>query len=140
MDSGITIVENSSCAGAKEMANAKIHKCQCGDCRKGADQSLKEMHRRMNVFLSRLDEQQRRWYVALESEKIGHSGDRLLSRIRGRNVATIRPGRRALGSGQLVPGRPDGEVRADVPRNAFDLEKRCLNRNIIDWRLRRRNG
>ena len=24
----------------------------------------------MNVFLSRLDEQQRRWYVALEAEKL----------------------------------------------------------------------
>ena len=105
------MVENSSCAGAKEMANAKIHKCQCGDCRKGADQSLKEMHRRMNVFLSRLDEQQRRWYVALESEKIGHSGDRLLSQISGMNVATIRRGRRELEAS--LEDRPTERVRLE---------------------------
>jgi hypothetical protein len=28
----------------------------------------------MNLLLSRLDEQQRRWYVAVEAEKIGHGG------------------------------------------------------------------
>jgi len=50
----------------------------------------------MNVFLSRLDEQQRRWYVALESKKFGHGGDVLLSQITGINVETIRRGRREL--------------------------------------------
>ena len=50
----------------------------------------------MNVFLSRLDEQQRRWYVALESLKIGHGGDTLLSQITGVDVETIRRGRREL--------------------------------------------
>lgn len=50
----------------------------------------------MNVFLSRLDEQQRRWYVALESKKVGHGGDVLLSQITGLDVETIRRGRREL--------------------------------------------
>ena len=50
----------------------------------------------MNLFLSRLDEQQRRWYVALESNKIGHGGDVLLSQITGLDVETIRRGRREL--------------------------------------------
>ena len=49
-----------------------------------------------NLFLSRLDEQQRRWYVALESQKVGHGGDRLLAQITGMNVETIRRGRREL--------------------------------------------
>ena len=69
------------------------------------------MHRRMNVFLSRLDEQQRRWYVALESEKIGYSGDRLLSQISGMNVATIRRGRRELEAS--LEDRPTERVRLE---------------------------
>jgi hypothetical protein len=50
----------------------------------------------MNVFLSRLDETQRRWYVALESQRIGHGGDRLLAQITGMNETTIRRGREEL--------------------------------------------
>jgi hypothetical protein len=50
----------------------------------------------MNVFLSRLDEHQRRWYVALASHNVGYGGDRLLSLITGLHVETIRRGRREL--------------------------------------------
>jgi hypothetical protein len=50
----------------------------------------------MNLLLSRLDEDHRRWYVALESLKTGHGGDRQLARITGLNVETIRQGRREL--------------------------------------------
>ena len=63
----------------------------------------------MNLLLSRLDEQQRRWYVALESLKVGHGGDRLLSRITGMDVETIRRGRREM-EGSLR-GRPTDRVR-----------------------------
>jgi len=61
----------------------------------------------MNLLLSRLDQQQRRWYVALESKRIGHGGDRLLSLITGMNVRTIRTGRRELASSleEVPPGR-----------------------------------
>jgi len=64
----------------------------------------------MNVFLSRLDEQQRRWYVALESKKIGHGGDVLLAQITGMDVETIRRGRRELDA-DLVERPPEG-IRA----------------------------
>lgn len=50
----------------------------------------------MNLLVSRLDEQQRRWYVALESKRVGHGGDKLLSQITGMDVETIRQGRREL--------------------------------------------
>jgi hypothetical protein len=69
-----------------------------------ADHPIKEVHRLMNLLLSRLDEDHRRWYVALESLKIGHGGDRLLACITGLNVETIRRGRRELaGSLQDFP-------------------------------------
>ena len=50
----------------------------------------------MNLLLSRLDEQQRRWYVALEAKKLGHGGVTLLSQITGLSVDTIRRGRDEL--------------------------------------------
>jgi hypothetical protein len=69
----------------------------------------KSIHRKMNLLLSRLDEQQRRWYVALESVKIGNGGDAQLSQITGLNVETIRRGREELES-DLVD-RPTDRVR-----------------------------
>jgi hypothetical protein len=50
----------------------------------------------MNLLCSRLDEQQRRWYVALEANRIGHGGDRLLSQITGLDEKTSRRGREEL--------------------------------------------
>jgi hypothetical protein len=78
------------------MPKGAIHQCQCADCLSLEDHPLKEVHRLMNLLLSRLDEDHRRWYVALESLKIGHGGDRQLARITGLNVETIRQGRREL--------------------------------------------
>ena len=50
----------------------------------------------MNFFLSTLDEHQRRLYVGLEAEKLGHGGDRRLATITGLSVDTIAKGRREL--------------------------------------------
>ena len=47
------------------------------------------LHRQMNLLLSRLDEQQRRWYVAVEADRIGPQGDQLLSQITGMDAKTI---------------------------------------------------
>jgi hypothetical protein len=63
----------------------------------------------MNLFLSRLNEQQRRWFVALESKKIGHGGDTLLAHITGMDVETIRRGRRELD--EELAARPVDRVR-----------------------------
>ncbi len=59
--------------------------------------------------MSRLDEQQRRWYAAVESAKIGHGGDRQLARITGLHVDTIRRGREELDDS--LEGRPADRVR-----------------------------
>ena len=50
----------------------------------------------MNLLLSRLDEQQRRWYLAVESQRLGHGADRLLFEITGVDEKTIRRGREEL--------------------------------------------
>jgi hypothetical protein len=69
----------------------------------------KELHRLMNLFVSRLDEDHRRWYVALEALEHGHGGDRLLALITGLNVETIRRGRRELA--QSLAGFPTERIR-----------------------------
>ena len=93
------------------MSEVNIHQCQCDDCLNPTDHPLKELHQQMNLFLGRLDEQQRRWYAALESKRIGHGGDRLLSHISGMNVETIRRGHRELDTS--LEGRPVERVRLE---------------------------
>jgi hypothetical protein len=50
----------------------------------------------MNFLVSALDERQQRLYVGLESQKLGHGGDRQLSLITGLSVDTIAKGRKEL--------------------------------------------
>ena len=103
------------------MALAEIHQCECRNCQQLGARPERELHRRMNLFLGRLDEQQRRWYVALESQRVGHGGDRLLAQITGMNVETIRRGRREL-AGSLE-GRPVQRVRLAGGRRPLVEEK-----------------
>ena len=85
--------------------------CQCPVCRQSAAHPDKANHRRMNLRLSRMDEQQRRWYAGLESMKIGHGGDVLLHQITGLNVETIRRGRQELEND--LGARPTNRVRVE---------------------------
>lgn len=50
----------------------------------------------MNVFLSRLNQPRRRWFVALEAMRLGHGGKQLLMRITGMRPSTILRGRHKL--------------------------------------------
>jgi hypothetical protein len=50
----------------------------------------------MNVFLSRINEPQRRWFVALEAMRLGHGGKHLLAQITGMSPTTILRGRHEL--------------------------------------------
>ncbi len=87
----------------------QVHACQCGDCLQSADHPDRPLHYQMNVLRSRLNEQQRRWFVALESKQIGHGGDTRLAHITGMDVETIRRGRRELDA-ELIT-RPVDRVR-----------------------------
>ena len=91
------------------MADTPIHLCQCPRCVAGEDHPACQHHRHINLLLSRLDEQQRRWLAALESTKVGHGGDTLLALITGLHVDTIRRGRKELDAG--LEGRPNNRVR-----------------------------
>ena len=80
--------------------------CQCPLCQGGADHPERERHRQLLLLFSRLDENQRRWFVALESKRLGYGGDRLLSQITGMDEKTIRLGRAELDA-SLADNPPD---------------------------------
>jgi Rhodopirellula transposase DDE domain len=107
-----------------------VHACECAACRSGEDVAIRREHQRMNLFLSRLDERQRRWYAGLEAQRLGHGGDRRLARITGLDVKTIRRGRDELDAdlsacpvGRLRQpggGRPPVETRDPALESALE--------------------
>jgi hypothetical protein len=88
------------------MPASPVRRCQCPHCQQSSPHADQLLHQQMNLLLSRLDEQQRRWYVALESNRIGHGGDRLLWQITGLDEHTIRRGRQEL-TAQLREQSPE---------------------------------
>jgi hypothetical protein len=88
------------------MSSVDVRLCRCPACQQGTPHPDQERHRQMNVFLSRLDEAQRRWYAALEADRAGPGGDRLLAQITGMGERTIRRGRTELAAG-LADAPPD---------------------------------
>src|ERR1700678_3399502 len=93
------------------MQEASIHVWSCAACRGPDSCPDKLLHRRINLLVSRMDEQQRRWYVASESMRIGYGGDVQLHAITGMNVETIRRGRTELEND--LRDRPIGRVRLE---------------------------
>jgi hypothetical protein len=85
-----------------------VHQCPCDACRTGVGPDA-EHHRRLNLILSRLDEQQRRWVAAVEAERLGHGGFNAVAAVTGLHPETIRRGRDELADG--LRGRPPGRVR-----------------------------
>lgn len=77
-----------------------IHQCECETCKTGLDAKIIKSHERINLFMSRLDEPQRRWYVATLSEEADSPSDRQLALITGLDEKTIRRGKAEL-RGQL---------------------------------------
>jgi hypothetical protein len=91
------------------MPAREIHTCQCPDCLGENEHANRKQHQQMNLLLSRLDEQQRRWYAALEAEKVGHGGIRLLALITGLDEKTIARGRDEMA--QHLRTRPTDHLR-----------------------------
>ena len=91
------------------MTTKEIHQCECEICQGPESHPQKEEHHRMNVLLSRLDEQQRRWYAAMEAERLGHGGLEKMAKISGLHVNTISRGRTELAND--LQERPIERVR-----------------------------
>jgi hypothetical protein len=91
------------------MADAVVHPGGCPSCQREQDHPDRQLHHQINLLMSRLDEQQRRWFAALQSKKAGYGGDILFSLITGLHVDTIRRGREELDAD--LQGRPSDRVR-----------------------------
>ena len=77
----------------------------------------------MNLFLSRLNEPQRRWYVGLLSQKADSPSDRELAKITGLDEKTIRRGREELDA-DLVDLPSDRQRREGAGRPSFEKKTR----------------
>jgi len=76
------------------MPISEVHVCQCAHCQGLGEHPDKKVHKQINLLVSRLDEQQRRWFVAVEANRHGYGGVRLLSQITGMDEKTIERGSR----------------------------------------------
>jgi len=101
----------------------QIHQCECQTCRAGSDPDTAQYHWQINVFLSRLNEPQRRWYVGLLSQRPDRASDRQLAKITGLDEKTIRRGRRELETG-LADLPPDRQRREGGGRRRAEKKTR----------------
>ncbi len=105
------------------MAAEPVRVCQCGPCQAAESHPDRAHHQHINVLLSRLDEAQRRWFLAVEAERLGPGpgAERLLYAITGVDEKTLRRGRAELAASlaeqpqdrvrQPGGGRPPVEVK-----------------------------
>jgi hypothetical protein len=59
----------------------------------------------VELFVSLLDEKQRRLYAGLESIKLGHGGDKKIAQLFGLDMHTVAKGRKELWSGEIDTDR-----------------------------------
>lgn len=78
-----------------------------------------EIEKSLHVFLSTLNEKQRRLYLGFESMKLGYGGDTIISKITGINLKTIAKGRKELQSHEIALDRirKAGAGRHPVKKN-----------------------
>jgi hypothetical protein len=101
-----------------------VHICQCAICQSGGDYATLQQHQRINLFLSRLTEPQRRWYAGMLSQQPDGPSDVELARITGLDRKTIRRGRREVIAGLTDP--PPGRQRR-VGGGRLRAEKKILS-------------
>lgn len=91
------------------MVSVEVGQCRCPPCQEGVDHPERVLHQQINLLVSRLEEHQRRWYVAREAARLGRGGLQRLAQITGLDEDTIRRGQRELAAG--LPGAPIKRAR-----------------------------
>ena len=91
------------------MATSVLHECGCAACCSSKPHPDQLLHRQINLLISRLDEQQRRWFAAVEATRQGYGGVQRLAEITGLERHTIARGQRELASG--LADRPAERIR-----------------------------
>lgn len=109
------------------MSEKSIHQCQCQKCQEAGDSLEKQLHHQINLVMSRLDEQQRRWYAAVEANRYHEKGVPLVSQITGLDEKTIRRGQAELA--EDLGHRPYERVRLEgAGRPKVEKKMRLLNK------------
>ncbi len=93
------------------MSAIAVGVCQCPRCQAGEEHPNRVLHEQMNLLLSRLEEPQRRWYAAVEANRLGHGGTRLVAQITGLDEKTIRRGQEEV-AGSLADAPVKRQRRA----------------------------
>lgn len=98
------------------MSAIEVHVCQCPGCQAGEAHPDRVLHEPMNPLLRRLDEAERRWYAAVEANRLGRGGARLVAPITGLDEKTIRRGQQGVaGSLADVPLKRQRRVGGGRP-------------------------
>jgi hypothetical protein len=104
------------------MAWSVVPVCEGPVCQQPPEHPAWAGHPQMRWLLSRLDEQQRRGYVALEANRLGEGGVSQRAAIPGRDEKTLRRGQAdlaealsSLGYGNPVRAVPRGKKRPRPP-------------------------
>jgi hypothetical protein len=92
------------------MPSTEVHQCQCPHCQQEATHPDQWLHHHMNLLLSRLQEQHRRWDAAVEATRLGHGGAQVVAHRTGWDPHTIPRGRQALAAS--LAEHPTDRVRA----------------------------
>ena len=99
------------------MTEPTVSTCQCPGCQSANEYAERRHHQQMNLLLSRLSEPQRRWYAALEANRLGYGGDRLVAQVTGLDEETIRRGRAELAEVPVTRQRRPGAGRPPAEKN-----------------------
>lgn len=99
------------------MSAIEVRACQCPPCQAGEAHADRALHAQMNLLLSRLGEAERRWYAAVEANRLGRGGTRLVAQITGVDEKTIRRGQAEVaGSLADVPSKRQRRAGGGRPR------------------------
>src|SRR5262245_38550409 len=102
-----------------------VHQCECDICQQTTPHPEQVLPQQMNLLLSRLDEQQRRWFAALESLRIGHGGVQRVSEITGLDPQTI-------SRGPGIPGQATCESSSEPALSSLEQSADTLSLIFLD--------
>lgn len=86
------------------MRKEGLHQCQCFNCQSSRPYADQVLHQQFNLLLSRMNEQERRWWAAHEANRLGYGSIRQVALISGLAEKTISKGQLELA--RSLEGRP----------------------------------
>jgi hypothetical protein len=105
-----------------DLANPRVHRCRCVDCRSCPKGEVARDHRAINRVVALFDERQRRLFAGLLARAQGHGGIVSVAEVTGLSRTTIRRGIAELRRGSTLDAermRQRGGGRKAVEKNSL---------------------